>query len=61
MNTIAMAVAPAELVRTVIGHADESMSRHYLAPDHEARATLAADVFAKVGAAATNQIAGRSL
>jgi integrase len=36
-NTIAMATAPAELVRKVIGHADASMTRHYLAPDHDAR------------------------
>lgn len=50
MNTIALRLAPAELVRKVIGHAPNAteMTERYLAPDHDARASLASSVFAAV-------------
>lgn len=48
LNTIALSLAPAELVRKVIGHSDAAMTVHYLAPDHEAKSKLAAGVFAAV-------------
>jgi hypothetical protein len=48
LNTLALQVAPGELVRKILGHADQAMTLHYLAPDIEARRQLSASVFGLV-------------
>ncbi len=48
LNTLALQVAPGELVRKVLGHADTAMTLHYFAPDMEARRQLSASVFGLV-------------
>jgi integrase len=47
-NSLALQVAPAETVRKVIGHADSSMTLHYLHVDLDQRARLGASVFDNV-------------
>ena len=47
-NSLALQVAPAETIRKVIGHADSSMTLHYLHVDTEQRRQLGEGVFGKV-------------